>query len=386
MRIYVTTQGARIVRESSHLLVKKGEDTYHTLFVAKLSQVIICGRVELTSSALRILLKQGIDTVFLTKDGRYLGRLASPESKNFFIRKRQFSLIDNQEFTLSFCRSVLYGKITSQYMLLMRISRTRKINDCKYKAKEIKAIRARLNEVSTVDQLRGLEGRASAIYFQGLQRGFLKNHGFFRRVRRPPTDPVNAVLSLLYTFLFNRVYSSIRQANLDPYVGFLHAPDYGRLALVMDLMEEFRTIIADTLTLSLFNLNILQKNDFVVEQPKPDTSLSVSEGDVPDIVADKYGLMSETDENRVFDLPPQRMDDIADKQEQEDNQGKLPVKLKPDAFKRVIENFERKLTTEIHHPVEDRKMTYNDAIVAQARLFRQVIVGERKVYEPLILK
>jgi len=386
MRIYVTTQGARIVREGSHLLVKKGEDTYHTLFVAKLRQVIICGRIELTPAALHLLLKQGVDTVFLTRDGRYLGRLATPESKNVFLRKRQFDLLDDQDFSLDFCRRVLHGKMTSQAILLMRICRSRGVKDVRPKANEIRNLVKRLNAANNIEQLRGLEGRAGAIYFQGLQRGFLEAHGFYRRVRRPPTDPVNAVLSLLYTFLFNRVYSAIRQVNLDPYVGFLHAPDYGRFALVMDLMEEFRTIIVDTLTLSLFNLKVLQKKDFSIEQPRPEASIPLPETEAADVVADRYGLMSDTTEDCVFDVPPQRMADNITEKDEEDNRGKPAVKLTPEAFKRVVENFERKLTTEIHHPVEDRKMTYNEAIVAQAHLFRQVLEGNRRVYEPLILK
>ena len=387
MRIYVTTQGARIIREGSHLLVKKGNDTYHTLFAAKLTQVIICGRVELTPAALQLLLRQGVDTVFLTRDGRYLGRLASPESKNVFLRKRQFDLWDDPEFAMGFCRRLLYGKLTSQAVLLMRINRTRKVKDARSKANEIRNLIKRLDGAGTLDQLRGLEGRAGAIYFQGLRHGFLDPHGFCRRVRRPPTDPVNAVLSLLYTFLFNRVYSAVRQVNLDPYVGFLHAPDYGRFALVMDLMEEFRPIIADTLTLSLFNLKVLQGKDFEVEEPEPESTALPLVEDSADVVQDKYGLMNQAAESRVFDVPPQRMDDsITAKKEEEENLGRPAVKLTGEAFKRVVENFERKLTTEIHHPVECRKMTYNEAIVAQAHLFRQVLEGNRKVYEPLILK
>jgi len=386
MRIYVTTQGARIVREGAHLLVKKGDDIYHTLFVAKLSQVCICGRAELTAPALQLLLRHGVDTVFLSKDGRYLGRLASPESKNVFLRKRQFALLDDPGFAADVCRRILYGKMTSQAMLLMRISRTRKVKEAKHKAREIRSLIKRLPEIDDIDSLRGLEGRASAIYFQGLRHGLLHDFGFRRRVRRPPTDPVNAVLSLLYTFLFNRVYSGIRQANLDPYPGFLHAPDYGRFALVMDLMEEFRTIIVDTLTLSLFNLKILQKEDFVTEHPEPESSLPTVPDSGPDVVADRYGIMSESGDGRVFDLPPQRMEDVILEEDEEDNRGKLPVKLTPEAMKRVIENFERKMTTEIHHPVEDRTMTYGEAIVAQAHLFRQVVEGQRAVYEPLILK
>ncbi len=387
MRIYVTTQGARIVREGAHLLVKKGDDIYHTLFVSKLSQVCIFGRVELTAPALQLLLREGVDTVFLRKDGRYLGRLASPEPKNVFLRKQQFDRLDDEKFTLDVVRRILYGKMTSQAMLLMRIHRTRQVKEAKIKAREIRSLIKRLPETDEVDGLRGLEGRASAIYFQGLRRGLLRDFGFHRRVRRPPTDPVNAVLSLLYTFLFNRVYSAIRQANLDPYPGFLHAPDYGRFALVMDLMEEFRTIVVDTLTLSLFNLKILRQDDFVTERPEPASCLPEpppAEG--PDVVRDRYGVMSESGDGRAFDLPPQRMEDAILDEDEEDNRGRLPVKLTSEAMKRVIDNFERKMTTEIHHPVEDRSMTYGEAVLAQARLFRQVIEGQRAVYEPLILK
>jgi len=386
MNIYITTQGARIIREGSHLLVKKGEDTYHTLFVAKLSQVVIYGSVEITSAAWRLLLKNGVDTVFLSKDGRYLGRFASQEAKNVMLRKRQFALLDDQAAGLDICRRIVLGKISSQSTLLMRISRTREIKELKIKAREIRSLADRLNEATTIDAILGYEGRASAIYFQAFKRGFLQDFGFHRRVRRPPTDPVNAVLSLLYTFLFNRVYSAIRQVNLDPYPGFLHAPDYGRFALVMDLMEEFRTIVVDTLTLSLFNLKILQKEDFLIDQPAPIAPPLEGSPNPPDITRDLYGVMSPAEGGQCFDVPPQRMDDIIENSAQEDSRGLPPVKLVPGAFARVIENFERKLTTEIHHPIEDRKMTYNEAIVVQAGLFRKHIEGVRAVYEPLGLK
>lgn len=384
MNIYVTTQGSRIVREGSHLLVKKGEDTHHTLFAAKLRQVVICGRVELTPAAVQLLLRHDIDTVFLTADGRYLGRFANMESKNVELRRRQFALLDQPEFGLDLCRRIVHGKITSQTILLMRITRTRNIRDAQVKAREIRALVPRLRDAASVDQVRGYEGRASAIYFQGIRHGFLQDWKFHRRVRRPPTDPVNAVLSLLYTFLFNRMYAAIRQVNLDPCPGFLHAPDYGRFALVMDLMEEFRTIVVDTLVLSLFNLKILRKDDFVEEYPE-EPAITGEPAKPLDVAADRFGLMHEGS-GPSFDLPPQRMNDIIGDDEPEDGRGRPAVKLVGEAFQRVVENFERKLCTEFRHPVEDRKMTYGEAMIAQAGQLRQVIEGSRKVYQPLILK
>ena len=98
MIVYVTTQGARIVREGRHLLVKKENDTYHTLFIYKLEQLIIMGNVNITPQALKLLLREGIDTVFLRVDGRYVGRLGGGEQKNVFLRKRQFILSDDAGF------------------------------------------------------------------------------------------------------------------------------------------------------------------------------------------------------------------------------------------------------------------------------------------------
>jgi len=385
MNIYVTTQGARIIREGRHLLVKKGEDTYHTLFVEKIRQLMLFGNVALTSAACSHLFRHNVDTIFFRKDGRYVGRFASPEPKNVMLRKRQFGLLDDHDFGMAFGRSVVKGKLTNMISLLMRISRTKKNKEPARKAKEIRALLSQIDKADTMNALRGYEGRGSALYFSGFQCGLLNPHNFTRRVRRPPTDPVNAVLSLLYTFLFNRVYAAVRKVNLDPYPAFLHTPDYGRHSLVMDLMEEFRVIVADTLTLSLFNLKILQKDDFIVEHTAPVKSRP-QEPASPDVTRDRYGHLTDLDSSEMFDVPPQKMDDSLVESSVEEHRGKLPVKLKPAAFARVIENFERKLTTEFHYLPEDRKITLNDALVSQARMYRKLIEGSVQEYQPLPLR
>ncbi len=384
MNIYIRTQGARIVREGRHLLVKKGEDTYHTLFVGKLRQVVLCGNIDLTPAALRMLLKNNIDTVFLTKNGRYVGRFATPESKNITLRKLQFTLLDDPRFTVAFVRALVAGKLSSMITLLMRIQRSRGCREAGQKAKKIRKLLPELEQADNVDSLRGFEGRGSAIYFQILKRGLLQDFGFSRRVRRPPTDPVNAVLSLLYTFLFNRVYASIRLVNLDPYPGFLHTPDYGRHSLVMDLMEEFRVPIADTLTLALFNLKILQKDDFCIEHVAPLPPATPAA--MPDATKEPYGLISNAEADENFDLPPQRMHDEAVHAEEEENRGKPAVKLVGDAFQRVIENFERKMAAEVYYPPEDRQLSYNEILVGQAGRFRKLVEGSIRKYEPFLLK
>ncbi|MDI6688187.1 MAG: CRISPR-associated endonuclease Cas1 [Desulfobacterales bacterium] len=385
MVVYVKTQGARVVKEGRHLLVKKGDATYHTLFTYKLRQLLLFGNIEITHSAMNQLMRYNIDTVFLTQYGRYLGRLAPLESKNVFLHKRQYHLLDDSVFGIRLARSIVAGKLSNMTTLLMRIKRSRNKPVAGTIAKQIQSLMPKLSQADNIDSVRGYEGRGSALFFEGFRYGFVGDIGFTRRVRRPPTDPVNSVLSLLYTFLMNRVYTGVRIASLDPYPGFLHSIDYGRYSLVLDLMEEFRSIIVDTLTLSLFNLKILQKEDFVVQIPASTGSDQHSTDNPPDVTVDPIGLITaDGSESGDFDLPEQRMEISQEAVAQPT--GKYPVKLQPDAFKRVIDAFEKKLTTTFFYPPAERNLTYGDAIIFQAGYFRKVLEGEADVYQPILLK
>jgi len=385
MVVYIKTQGAKIVKEGRHLLVKKGDSVYHTLFTYKLKQIVLFGNIDITHYAFVQLMRHNIDTVFLSFDGRYLGRIAPPEAKNVFLHKRQYQLLDDSEFGLRFARCVVAGKLFNMATLLMRIKRSRNRKEVGDNARQIQNLMNKVETAGTIDSLRGYEGRGTALFFAAFPSGFVDNMGFTRRVRRPPTDPVNSVLSLLYTFLMNRVYAAVRIAGLDPYPGFLHSIDYGRHSLVLDLMEEFRSIIAETLTLSLFNLKILKKDDFIINKPDSDDISSSEDTPQPDVTKDPIGLISgDETESVIFDLPEQRMVEkapVIDK-----SMGKYPVKLRPEAFKRVIEAFEKKLTTSFFYPPADRRLTYSDAIIYQAGHYRKVVEGKADIYQPVMLK
>jgi len=384
MVIYVRTQGARLVKEGRHILVKKGETTYHTLFTYKLTQLVLFGNVEITHRALAQLLRYDIDVVFLTQNGRYLGRLTPSESKNVFLHKRQYGLLDDVAFSLRAARSIVGGKLANMATLLMRIKRTKDVALAGQRAHDIQNLIRLMEAAIDVDSVRGYEGRGSALYFEAFPKGFIDQLGFTRRVRRPPTDPVNSVLSLLYTFLMNRVYAAVRIAGLNPYPGYLHTIDYGRYSLVLDLMEEFRPLIADTLALSLFNLKILKATDFY-EEKNDDVDPPFREEPIPDVTRDPIGQISgQVTDADQFDIPEQRMD--ADGGIAPPATGKYPVKLHPDAFQRVIEAFEKKLTTEFYYSPADRHLTYADAIIYQSGHFRKVVEGEVETYQPLLLK
>jgi len=385
MVVYIKTQGAKIVKEGRHLLVKKGDATYHTLFTYKLKQIVIFGNVDITHHAFVQLMRHNIDTVFLSFDGRYLGRIAPPEAKNVFLHKRQYQLLDDPGFGLRFARCVVAGKLSNMATLLMRIKRSRNRKEVGDNARQIQNLMDKIETAGSIDSLRGYEGRGTALFFAAFPSGFVDNMGFTHRVRRPPTDPVNSVLSLLYTFLMNRVYAAVRIAGLDPYPGFLHSIDYGRHSLVLDLMEEFRSIIAETLTLSLFNLKILKKDDFIINRPDSDEISSTDDTLQPDVTKDPIGLISgDETETAIFDLPEQRMVEKAPATDK--SMGKYPVKLCTEAFKRVIEAFEKKLTTSFFYPPAGRRLTYSDAIIYQAGHFRNVVEGKADIYQPVMLK
>ncbi len=388
MRIYLTTQGTRVIREGSHLLVKKDTTTYHTLFVDKIEQLLVFGNIELTPPARSLLLSKGVDTVFLTRDGRYRGRFELPEPKNIFLRIKQFDLLHDKEFGLDFARRVVEGKLRNMMVLLHRMKRKKKIKKPGFRAGEIKKLLSGLVEADSISTIRGYEGLGSAHYFSVFGRGLDKDFGFRQRVRRPPTDPVNSVLSLLYTFLYNRVYAAIRINHLDPYPAFLHTPDYGRTSLALDLMEEFRVIIVDSLTLSLFNLSILKEQDFHIDREQIRQIQQIAQhekkhGDIS-VLDDPYGYMNDTGSS-LFEQPVQRMDDHPAQKENEDR-GKLPVRLIPEAFNRVLESFERKMATEFYYEPYGRKITYGDALIAQAGEYRKLVEGKLAHYTPLLIK
>jgi len=379
MIAYVSTQGARIIREGKHLLVKKDGDTYNTLFTYRLEQLVVMGNISITPQAFKLLMGNNIDTVFLTLSGRYLGRLALAEPKNVHLRKKQFLLSDDQEFSLRMAKSFVSGKLRNMATLLGRIKRARGHGDAKNRSREVRRIADRVDQAENLEQLRGMEGAGSARYFSSLGLGLTRDFGFRKRVRRPPTDPVNAVLSLLYTFLINRVYAAIRQAGLDPYPGCLHTLEYGRHSLALDLVEEFRPILSDSLMLSLFNLGVLKEEDFTRPTPEEEPDEG---GDALEAASrDPLGRIDHMDDSGMSDLPGEQTAGPQDRV----CEGNLPVRLTPEALKRVIHAFEKRLQADFFHPRAEKRLTHAQALLFQARQYRRA-VEEGAGYEPLLLK
>jgi len=360
MVAYVTEQGCSITREGERLLIKKGKSVLHTLHMFKLEQLVLFGNVSVTPAALFYLLQTGVDTVFMTRSGRYRGRLQPPQSKNITLRCEQFRKLADAEFCLTMARSVVSGKIGNLRNSLMRLNRSREGLALEDQILSLKNLAERCSEAADLDVLRGLEGRSAVLYFEGFARGFLiEGVKFEKRVRRPPTDPVNALLSLGYTLLFNTVMGAVSLVGFDPYLGCLHSVEYGRPSLPLDLMEEWRPVIVDSLVLSVFNLRTVTLQDFVVNAGNP-------EDFEQEDALDGAGETAEASDSQA--------------------RPRLPVKLTEAGMRKFLAQFERKMMDRVRYHLTGRQLSYRDCIREQVRHFARVVRGEESAYQPMLLR
>lgn len=259
--LYLTEQGATVRREHERLIVNNGQETQEIPLI-KVDRVVILGRVHVTTGAVQALLQMGIDTTFLSRRGQLRGRLTAIESKNAPLRLKQYECASNPTFELDIARRIVQAKITSSMRVLLRYLRNHPDADFQAELRDLERALLSLPRAETLDGLRGIEGHAAAVYFHTYGQMFRGPLRFQKRTRRPPRDPVNAVLSFGYTLLTGEAIGIVTAVGFDPYIGFFHGLEYGRCSLALDLIEEFRAATVDRLTLTLFNNQVLSHGDF----------------------------------------------------------------------------------------------------------------------------
>jgi CRISPR-associated protein Cas1 len=188
-------------------------------------------------------------------------RLLPPTPRNLPLRRAQYRRNDEAHFTLDVARAIVRGKLHNQRVLALRVLRRRPGAD-RAPLDALRAAEAQVEDAEGVEVLRGVEGAGARAYFACYRQAFDAAWGFERRTRRPPKDPVNALLSLGYTLLGHALMTALEAAGLDPYLGFFHVEKYGRPALALDLVEEFRAPFVDSLVMRLINWRMLQREDF----------------------------------------------------------------------------------------------------------------------------
>lgn len=322
--LYLTTPGSRLTKRGGRaILIEEGKQAASRRLI-DISHVAVLGNVDLSSSLLRACFETGVPVLWFTAGGWFKGAATGMPSKNVAVRMRQHRAAALGSPELAAC--FVAGKIRNCRTLLRRHS-----------GKESEMVLSQLSKLAkaaeverSIESLLGIEGTAARLYFS--QFGLLlksppESFAFEERNRRPPKDPVNALLSFLYALLVKDVTAAALAAGLDPYVGVYHRPGFGRPALALDLAEEFRPLIGDSTAMMAINNGELRGEDFI----------------------SRAGGVSLTDKGR----------------------------------RKTIAAYERRMTSELTHPLFRYKASYRRSLEIQARLLAAVLTGDVPAYRPL---
>ena len=331
--VYITQEDAFIGKTDERLSVKANKQTLLDVPLIKVDGIVVLGRATVSPSAISELLERHIPLSFLTSTGKYLGRLEPELTKNIFVRRAQWQAAGESERAVHSVRGFVRGKLKNYRSTLLRRERECPELNLRSSITRLEQAIAPIDTTTTINSLRGLEGAGSAAYF-GCFNQLIKGSEFQfeARRRRPPTDPVNALLSFGYSLLRHDVQGAVNIVGFDPYLGYLHVERYGRPSLALDLMEEFRPLVVDAVVLSALNKRSLTAADFTTEPLSSAVSLTLE------------GL-------RTF-----------------------------------LRLYEHKKQSKFKHPVMGRQCTYQEAFEIQARLLAKYLMGDIEKYPPLVLK
>lgn len=331
--VYITQEDAFIGKTDERLIVKSSQPKPLDVPLIKITGIVILGRATVSPAVVYELLQRQIPLSFLTHTGKYLGRLEPEMTKNIFIRKAQWQAAGETDRSIHVVRGFIRGKLKNYRNLLLRKSRQKSEVDVESGVRQIETSLKALDTTPTIEKLRGYEGSGSTAYFSCFNRLiFRSDFSFNGRNRRPPTDPVNSLLSLGYALLRHDIQSAVNIVGFDPYLGYLHFERYGRPSLALDLMEEFRPLIVDSMVLSALNKKYLHPEHFTTEP--------ISQA----------------------------------------------VSLTPDGLKIFLRLYEEKKQSKFKHPVLQLHKTYQEMFEIQARLLGKYLMGETDQYPPLVVK
>lgn len=353
--LYLNTQGHRVGLKSERLIIKDGDSVVDEIRLSDVTHVALFGNIQLSTQAVQELCEQEIPVAYFSMGGWFYGLTRGHGLKNVHTRLRQFAAAANPLHCLALAQKIVQAKIRNHRTLLMRLH----VQPPAAAVTGLKEIAGRVPNARGLDELLGMEGAAAALYFQhfaglikagdddlddeipGLEMSLKSQErrqaeaeaftfDFAQRRRRPPTDPVNALLSLAYSLLAKDCTIAALAVGFDPYVGFYHQPRHGRPALALDLMEEFRPLVAESAVLTAINNRMVTAGHFV----------------------------------RAGDA----------------------VNLTPHGRKAFFHAYEQRMNTLITHPVFDYKVSYRRVLELQARLLARWLTGEIPDYVPMVTR
>ena len=331
--LYITTPESYVSLDHLALVVRSGNEK-RRIPLHHLASVVIIGPSNMSQYAMAACAARGISIAYLTERGRFLARIEGRVSGNVLLRRAHYRRADDKQFRAEVSRSIVAAKVVNQRAFLRRLARDRGAEPealLGAAAARLTECLRRLRKTGDVDSIRGIEGESAGWYFSALRCGISDpklGESFRYRLRRPPPDPVNALLSFLYTVLCNDLRSAIEAVGLDPQVGFLHVDRPGRPSLALDMMEEFRAPIIDRLALTVLNRNQLRATDFRA-------------------------------------LPTGACE------------------LEDDARKRLLTEYQNRKAETMTHPLTHESAPLGTMFIVQARIMARVIRGELPQYPPL---
>ena len=267
--LYVSTQGSYLHQEGETVVVEQEKKRLLQLPIHTLSSIVCFGNVMCSPFLLGFCAERDVSVSFLTTHGRFLASVLGPVRGNVLLRRQQYRMADDEQITHGIASNVVSGKLANCRVVLNRAVRdhSAKIDSDSLKdaSNKIGKFIERIPRTNNSDEVRGFEGQAAAEYFRVFNHLIIdqkQDFVFKERNRRPPLDEVNALLSFIYTVLAHDVRSALETVGLDPAVGFLHRDRPGRPGLALDIMEEFRSVIAERLVLSLINRKQIGKKGF----------------------------------------------------------------------------------------------------------------------------
>jgi CRISP-associated protein Cas1 len=332
--LYLNSAGISVGRKGEVLEVRDKKEVVQEVRIRDICHLGLFGNIQVSTQAIQELCLQEVPITYFSGGGWFYGLTQGLGLKNVFTRIAQFHAASDDRYRLPLARSFAAGKIRNQRTMLMR-------NHEEPPSPLLNRLREAVNDAllaRSLDELLGIEGAAAANYF-GAFAGMLKREDsadgqftfdFRTRNRRPPRDPINALLSLGYSLLAKDCTIAAAAVGFDPYVGFFHQPRFGRPALALDIMEEFRPLIADSVAVTLVNNRMLDESHFI--------------------------------------------------------RAGNATNLTPRGRKIFFEAYEARLTSAVTHPVFDYKVCYRRAIELQFRLLARVLTGETALYRPFVTR
>lgn len=329
--LYVSEQGARVGFAKGRVEVRKGDEQLGSVRLFDVSQLCVIGNAQVSTQAMRKFFDVEIPVCWFTYGGRFVGMAEGLPSKHVDLRRRQVAL--GSHGGVSIARRIVEGKIRNQRTLLRRNAR----EDVASAVASLRELAIKASTAESSPTLLGLEGAAARLYFQHLPAMLTPESRlpgspftFEGRNRRPPKDAVNCLLSYVYALLVKDLTATTWSVGFDPYMGFYHRPRFGRPALALDLAEEFRPLVADSVVVGAINNGEVRSSHFLVRAGG--------------------------------------------------------VALTPDGRRSITRAYERRLDTEVRHPIFGYTITYRRVLEVQTRLLAAHVLGEIDEYVAFVTR